>query len=205
MVLQQRQTRVSDLGTIGTAVSTAPRQRIIDAALALAGEGGYEALQVRAITRHAAVSSRTIYTYFPSLDSLLIIAIAERAGGRLYRALTQIPSRKRTSAARVQEVIDELSRIMMENRALTRALLRALLSGKPDVAEHVRGFAAVTQAVLAAAIRPAGARHSNADREAAEMLEAIYFTALIGWASGADSDDHFRTLMRRAITRILRA
>jgi AcrR family transcriptional regulator len=183
-------------------MTTAPaRQRIIDAALALVVEGGYEALQVRAITERAAVSSRTIYTFFPSLDSLLIIAIAERAGAELYGRLTR-GSRKRSAAGRVEEVIDDLVRIMTDNRALTVGLLRALLGGKPDVAQHVRGFAATTQAVLATAIRPDGP--SAADRETAEILEAVYFCALVGWATGADSEEHLRKLMHRTITRTLR-
>ena len=53
----------------------------MDAALELAAGGGYDALQVRAISERAAVSSRTIYTHFSSLDSLLIVAVAERGGG----------------------------------------------------------------------------------------------------------------------------
>ncbi len=178
-----------------------PRQRILDAALELASEGGYDALQVRAISQRASVSSRTIYAYFPSLDSLLIVAVAERAGEELYRHLTQFPSRRRTAAGRVQKVIEELNRIMTANRTLTVALLRALLSGKPDVVQHVRAFAAITQAVLASAISPNGTR--AADRDAAELLEAIYFSALIGWATGADSDDRMTTIMRRATVRIL--
>lgn len=201
MVSSGRQTTIS-CERYRRRMTTAPaRQRIIDAALALVVEGGYEALQVRAITERAAVSSRTIYTFFPSLDSLLIIAIAERAGAEVYGRLTQ-GSRKRTAAGRVEEVIDDLVRIMTDNRALTVGLLRALLSGKPDVAQHVRGFAATTQAVLATAIRPDGP--SAADRETAEILEAIYFCALIGWATGADTEEHLRRLMHRAITRTLR-
>jgi TetR/AcrR family transcriptional regulator, cholesterol catabolism regulator len=178
-----------------------PRQRIMEAALDLASEGGYDALQVRAIAQRASVSSRTIYAYFPSLDSLLIVAVAERAGEELYHHLTRVPSRRRTAAGRVQQVIDELNRIMTANRTLTVALLRALLSGKPDVVQHVRAFALITQAVLASAISPGGARAS--DREAAELLEHVYFSALISWATGADADDRMSTIMRRATVRIL--
>ncbi len=180
-----------------------PRQRIMDAALELASEGGYDALQVRAIAQRASVSSRTIYVYFPSLDSLLIVAVAERTGEQLYHHLTQVPSKRRTAAGRVKQVIEELNRIMTANRTLTVALLRALLSGKPDVVQHVRAFALITQAVLASAISPSGTR--AADREAAELLERVYFSALIGWATGADADDYMRTIMRRATARILPA
>ena len=55
-----------------------PRRRILDAALVLASEGGYDALQVRALAGLAGVSSRTIYANFPSLDSLLIVAVDEQ-------------------------------------------------------------------------------------------------------------------------------
>ena len=178
-----------------------PRQRIMDAALELASQGGYDALQVRAITQRAGVSSRTIYTHFPSLDSLLIVAVAERAGEELYQHLTEGRSKKRTAAGRVQQVIEELNRIMTDNRTLTVALLRALLSGKPDVAQHVRGFAEITQAVLASAMRPDGTRAGN--RETAELLEMVYFSALIGWATGADDGERMMVIMRRATQRVL--
>ena len=173
----------------------------MDAALELASEGGYDALQVRAISQRASVSSRTIYAYFPSLDSLLIVAVAERAGEELYRHLTQFPSRRRTAAGRVQKVIEELNRIMTANRTLTVALLRALLSGKPDVVQHVRNFSDVLQALLASAIAPHGP--TAADRETSEILQSIWFTALIGWATGSDSDDHIALIMRKASRRLL--
>jgi TetR/AcrR family transcriptional regulator, cholesterol catabolism regulator len=183
--------------------ATSPRQRIMDAALELASGGGYDALQVRAISERASVSSRTIYTHFPSLDSLLIVAVAERAGEELYHHLTGSPSRRRSAAGRVQKVTDELNEILTANRTLTVALLRALLSGKPDVVQHVHAFSLIVQAILASAIAPDGP--SAADREAAEILERIWFSALIGWATGADPDDRIAVVMKRATIRILRA
>jgi AcrR family transcriptional regulator len=177
-----------------------PRQRIVDAALLLVSQGGYEELQVRKIAQQASVSSRTIYSLFPSLDSLLIIAIAEQAGG-LYRRYTETPPKGRSAAARVQRVIEELTEVMTANRLLTHALLRALMCGKPDVAEHVRNFAALMESILASAIEPG--RPRAADRVAAELLERVWFSALIGWATGVDADDQIPEVMRRASLRIL--
>ena len=97
---------------------------------------------------------------------------------------------------RVLHVIDDLTDVMTANRTLTAALLRALVSGKPDVAQHVRNFATITQAVIASAIAPDNPR--AADREAAEILERVWFSALIGWATGADSDERMRSIMKRA-------
>ena len=119
-----------------------PRRRMLDAALELASRGGYDALQVRALSERAGVSSRTIYEEFQSLDALLIVAVAEQSEG-LYRQFTGSAPKGRTPAARVNQVISELTGTMTANRALTVALLRALLSGKPDVAQYVDGFRAV--------------------------------------------------------------
>jgi AcrR family transcriptional regulator len=178
-----------------------PRRRILDAALELASEGGYDALQVRAIAGMAGVSSRTIYANFPSLDSLLIVAVAEQSEG-LYRQFTGSPPKGRSSAARVNQLISELTETMTANRALTVALLRALLSGKSDVAQYVDGFRTVLQMLLANAI--AGDAATKRDREVADILECIWFTALIGWAIGTDPDTHIGELMRRS-TRLLLA
>ena len=57
----------------------------------------------------------------------------------------------------MNQVIGELTDTMTANRALTIALLRALLGGKPDVAQYVDGFRTVLQAILANAIAPNGA------------------------------------------------
>lgn len=176
-----------------------PRRRILDAALELASEGGYEALQVRALTGQAGVSSRTIYANFPSLDSLMIVAVAEQSGD-LYRRFTDAPPKGRSAAARVNQLISELTATMTANRALTIALLRALLSGKPDVAQYVDGFRTVLQTMLATAI--ALERPTKRDLEVAEILESVWFTALVGWATGTDEDTYIGEIMRRS-TRLL--
>jgi AcrR family transcriptional regulator len=172
---------------------------MLDAALELTSRGGYDALQVRALTERAGVSSRTIYEQFQSLDALLIVAVAEQSEG-LYRQVTEAP-KGRTPAARVNQVIGVLTGTMTANREITVALLRALLGGKPDVAQYVDGFRTVLQAILANAIAPTGA--AKRDREIAEILESVWFTALVGWAIGADSDEYIGEIMRRAVRLLL--
>ena len=175
--------------------SKKPRRRILDAALELALQGGYEALQVRALSERAGVSSRTIYANFPSLDSLLILAVAEQSEG-LYNRFTQSPPGGSSAAGRVNQLIDELTGTMTANRLLTVALLRALLSGKPDVSQYIKGFGDVLQAMLASAIAPE--TPTVRDREVAELLENIWFTALVGWATGTTADDHISQIMHKA-------
>jgi TetR/AcrR family transcriptional regulator, cholesterol catabolism regulator len=177
-----------------------PRRRILDAALELVSDGGYDALQVRALCDKASVSSRTVYAHFPSLDSLLIVAVAGYSQGLYARYVGSAP-RGRTAAARVQKLIAELNAVMTANQTMAAALLRALLSGKPDVVPYVRQFGETLQTLLANAIAPKGA--TAADRQTAELLQAIWFTALIGWATGLDSHERIGEIMRQASKRLL--
>jgi AcrR family transcriptional regulator len=50
---------------------------LLAAVLELAGEGGYDAIQVRAISDRTGVSSDTIYRYFGSRDQLISVAMRE--------------------------------------------------------------------------------------------------------------------------------
>ena len=63
-------------------------------------------------------------------------------------------------------------------------------------------FRTVLQTMLATAIAPKGS--TKRDHEVAELLESIWFTALIGWAIGTDPDAHIGEIMRRS-TRLLLA
>ena len=55
----------------------ARRERVIAAVLELAAEGGYEAIQVRAIAERTGISSDTIYRYFGSRDRLIAEAVGQ--------------------------------------------------------------------------------------------------------------------------------
>src|ERR1700727_3393765 len=53
------------------------RKRILDATLALASKGGYDAVQMRAVAERADVALGTLYRYFPSKIHLLVSALTE--------------------------------------------------------------------------------------------------------------------------------
>jgi AcrR family transcriptional regulator len=54
-----------------TRAQQARRQRVIDAAMALGLDGGYEAVQMRDVAARADVAMGTVYRYFTSKDHLL--------------------------------------------------------------------------------------------------------------------------------------
>src|SRR5579863_10703356 len=62
---------------LGSAAQRERRKRIIDATLALASKGGYDAVQMRAVAEKADVALGTLYRYFPSKIHLLVAALTE--------------------------------------------------------------------------------------------------------------------------------
>ena len=74
------------------------RKRILDATLALASKGGYEAVQMRTVAEQANVALGTLYRYFPSKIHLLVSGLArefERTQEKLDR--TTSPGTRPTS------------------------------------------------------------------------------------------------------------
>jgi AcrR family transcriptional regulator len=71
------------------------RQRILDAALALAGTAGFAALGINAVARAAEADKQLIYRYFGGLEGLLAAAgadVAERMAAALAPALQPPPA-----------------------------------------------------------------------------------------------------------------
>ncbi|MEZ5165347.1 MAG: TetR family transcriptional regulator [Acidimicrobiales bacterium] len=73
----------------------ARRSRVIETAMVMANEGGYEAVQMRAVAERAGVSLGTIYRYFNGKDDLLLSPAS--SGGSVWCAAA---SRRHRSRAR---------------------------------------------------------------------------------------------------------
>ena len=56
---------------------------ILDAAMALAGEGGMASVQIAAVARRAGIAAGTVYRYFPTKNDLVAELIAAVAGREL--------------------------------------------------------------------------------------------------------------------------
>ena len=72
-----RTSTIGSSGTSGEAELTSAaqrdrRKRILDATLALASKGGYDAVQMRTVAEQANVALGTLYRYFPSKIHLLV-------------------------------------------------------------------------------------------------------------------------------------
>jgi len=133
-------TALTELAT-ATAVDGSPltpkalvrRQRIVEAAIDLGTEGGYDAVHMRVVAESAGVALATVYRYFESKDHLLSAAVSAWTA-QLQRGLARIPARGDTSVDQLVDVLRRASRALERRPLFTAALIRALSSPDPGVA-----------------------------------------------------------------------
>src|SRR3954449_12623739 len=105
---------------LGSSAQRDRRKRILDATLALASKGGYDAVQMRAVAERADVALGTLYRYFPSKIHLLVSALArefEQANAGLDRRV--VPGS--TQHERVMYVLSRATRSLQRDPNLTEA------------------------------------------------------------------------------------
>jgi AcrR family transcriptional regulator len=166
-----------------TRSQAARRSRVLHAAIELASEGGYDAVQMRDVATRAQVALGTIYRYFSSKDQLLAAALVEWAG-ELQDRLVQRPSRTGTTADRVVDVLRRASRAIEGSPRLTSALVTAIAS--PDPA--VRTCQTDVEKILVDLVSPALADVPDEERDGMiRVLSWVWFASLIGWVNGWSS------------------
>lgn len=159
----------------------ARRQRVVEAALQLGSEGGYDAVQMRDVATRANVALGTIYRYFSSKDHLLAAALVEWARD-LERRVTVRPPRGDTIAERVVDVLRRATRAMEREPKLSAAVVTALSSNDPGVAECQREVGIVMDRIQGLAFP------SDFDpvlkARITRALDLVWFSSLVGWVNG---------------------
>jgi AcrR family transcriptional regulator len=158
----------------------ARRERVIAAAVDLASDGGYEAVQMRDVAARADVALGTLYRYFPSKDHLLIAALAEQVS-TLQRRLAQKPPRGMNAAERVVDVLRRASRALEREPRLTAALVTALSSADPSVAEAKQEVNDILGSVIADAVDHDALPQGEG---VVRVLGHVWFAALVSWVGG---------------------
>ena len=163
----------------------ARRGRVIEAAMALAAEGGYDAVQMRDVASGANVALGTIYRYFSSKDQLLAAAMVEWLG-QLEQEVGRRPPRGDTAAERVVDVVRRASRTLGRNPLLTSALVTAVAAPDPDVVAFHRESSAAMQRILSASM---GDLDEATKADVVRVLNHVWFSALLAWVHGwTDAD-----------------
>jgi TetR/AcrR family transcriptional regulator, cholesterol catabolism regulator len=175
--------------TIDTGMLTpnqaARRARVLDAALALATEGGYDAVQMRDVASRAQVALGTIYRYFASKDHLLAACQLE-TWRELDRRLDGRPLTGDDAAERVTELFRRLMRRVEREPLQAAALITASSSPDPAVRECQLEMIGLQDEVFATAM---GELDPIRKAHIAQVLRQVWFAALLGWVNGwTDAD-----------------
>lgn len=171
------ETSVDDL----TVSQAARRQRVIDAALELGSQGGYEAVQMRDVARTAGVALGTIYRYFTSKDHLLAAAMVDWTAD-LERRIAQRPSRNGNPADAVVEVIRKATRPMERDPRLASAMVQAAAANEPSVTACQQQTTETIQRVLAAAM---DGTDPETKVRSARVLAHVWNSCVLRWANGS--------------------
>jgi TetR/AcrR family transcriptional regulator, cholesterol catabolism regulator len=182
---------------LGSAAQRERRRRILDATLALAAKGGYEAVQMRAVAERADVALGTLYRYFPSKIHLLVSALArelERIRERLERSATPGD----TPYDRMVYVLGRMTRSMQREPLITEAMARAFMFADPSAASEVNTVARIMEELLTRAMHEG---EPNTDERAiARIIGDVWLSNLVAWvtrrASANDVTNHLELAAR---------
>ena len=158
----------------------ARRTRVIEAAIQLAADGGYDAVQMREVAATASVALGTIYRYFTSKDHLLAAALVEWSGD-LQRRLADKPPRGATTADRVVEVVRRAHRSMERNPRLAAALITAVTAPDPTLAEYQQQMMGMLREVLSSPMADVEAELRGG---VLQVLTHVWFSTLMHWVNG---------------------
>jgi TetR/AcrR family transcriptional regulator, cholesterol catabolism regulator len=181
----------------GSAAQRDRRRRILDATLALASRGGYDAVQMRAVAERADVALGTLYRYFPSKIHLLVSGLArefERAQDRLDRS----PVPGDTPYERVLFVLGRVTRSMQRDPLLTEAMTRAFMFADPSAADEVNTVAKMMEDMFTKAMHDG--EPSADERAIARVIGDVWLSNLVAWvtrrASANDVANHLELAAR---------
>ncbi|ATL71466.1 cholesterol catabolism transcriptional regulator KstR [Nocardia terpenica] len=161
---------------LSSAAQRERRKRILDATLALASKGGYDAVQMRAVAERADVAVGTLYRYFPSKVHLLVSALA--------REFEQFESKRKplagqTARERMHILLTQVTRAMQRDPLLTEAMTRAFMFADASAAAEVDRVGRVMDRFFARAVNDG--EPTDRDLAIARVISDVWLSNLVAW------------------------
>ena len=185
---------------LGSEAQRERRKRILDATLAIASKGGYEAVQMRAVAERADVAVGTLYRYFPSKVHLLVSALGrefERIDAKTDRASLA----GGTPYQRLNMMVGRLNRAMQRNPLLTEAMTRAFVFADASAAGEVDHVGKLMDSMFARAM--SDGEPTEDQYHIARVISDVWLSNLLAWltrrASATDVSKRLDLAMRLLI------
>jgi AcrR family transcriptional regulator len=189
---------------LGSAAQRDRRKRILDATIKLASQGGFDAVQMRAVAERADVALGTLYRYFPSKIHLLVSAL-QREFERTEVALRDKPVQGDTTADRVIAVLKRNTRGMQSDPQLTEALTRAFMFADASVQAEIHQVGMLLTSMLTRAMYPEGHDElTEQDVALTRVIGDVWLSALMGWVTGRTSATQTGQQIEVAVKLLLR-
>lgn len=155
------------------------RKRILDATLALASKGGYDAVQMRAVAERADVAVGTLYRYFPSKVHLLVSALAREFERIEAKTDRRLPAGL-TVNERLELMLNQITQTMQRDPLLTEAMTRAFMFADASAAAEVATVGALIDRIFAKAITP-DAEPTEDQLNVARVISDVWMSNLVAW------------------------
>src|SRR6202451_3959569 len=163
-----------------TRAQQARRQRVIDAAMSLGLDGGYDAVQMRDVAARADVAMGTVYRYFTSKDHLLAATLVYWVEQLAVR-IEQHPPQGDQPSDRVLDVLDRALRAMGRQPRLVAAVFTSLSSPDPAAVGCQQQITLLMEGIISRAM---GERDVPDMADRARMIGHVWYSALVGWING---------------------
>jgi AcrR family transcriptional regulator len=178
-----------------TAKQSARRQRVLAAAMALAKEGGYEAVQMRDVAGRADVALGTVYRYFSSKDQLLAAVWADWREALERRLHTSQPLEGDTRAERVVDFLLRATRPLERNPRLAAALVTSYASSDQNAAAHQREVASWMTRIVVEELNGISPDEVQGIRE---VLGHVWYSVLLAWVQGRMGAEQMHEVLANA-------
>jgi AcrR family transcriptional regulator len=179
----------------------ARRDRVIEAAMELAVEGGYDNVQMREVASRADVALGTLYRYFASKDQL-IVAVLGFWAKELQGQLGSRPVQGDSPADRVSDVLRRATRALDQAPQLTSCLVTALSTlsaDDPPALVATRDVYDTVTEIIRGAMDDPSAISDGVIRVLAMVWFAALFARVRGWEEpkqmGTDLENAVRLLL----------
>jgi AcrR family transcriptional regulator len=167
-------------------------RRIVDEAVRLAEEGGFDAVRLRDVAEASDVALGTLYKYFRSKEDILLFALTEEVE-RLEASVQARPISGATPVERISSFFRRATSALVRRPDFARAVVRSIASADPEHTAKVAGFHLRMTRLILAALEgsPVVAGSPVPDdigtprqRQLAAVLQHVWFSTLVGWAGG---------------------
>ena len=168
------------------------KDRILDVAIDLAEEGGFDNVRQRDVAARAGIALGTLYKRFRSKEDILSAAL-DRDASYLERRMERAPIGGDAARERLGAFFALITRRLTRKPHFARAVIRAMASGVPEVAGNIVAYQGRMTGMVIAAMRGVGrlgytdattSPPSEREITLSFMLLQIWFASLVGWSAG---------------------